>query len=112
MSWKVSGLFLCVSCVLLCAVILLWQQNGDLKERNNTLQRTLQINIEAAKKKAERDKDELERLSKELAVMEQFDPAWTDTPLPATIAKQLRRLIKDHNSTISAATRTENSLQK
>ena len=110
--WKVCGLFFCVSIVLLCAVVLLWQQNGDLKTQNCTLQRTLQTNIEAAKKKAERDRNELERLSEEIAVMEEFDPAWHESPLPATIAKQLRKLIKDHNSTIGALTRTEDSLQK
>ena len=108
--WKVSGLFFCVSIVLLYAVVLLWQQNGTLKTQNCMLQKTLETNIEATKKKAERDRNELERLSQEIAVMEEFDPAWHDSPLPATIAKQLRKLIKDHSCTIGALTRTEDSL--
>lgn len=110
MLWKACGLFFCVSCVLLFATVLLWQKNTVLKEQNCTLQRTLEVNIEAARKKAERDRNELERLSKEIAVMEEFDPAWHESPLPATIAKQLRKLIKDHSCTIGALTRTEDSL--
>lgn len=108
--WKVSGLFFCVSIVLLYAVVLLWQQNGTLKTQNCMLQKTLETNIEATKKKTERDRNELERLSRELAVMAEADPAWSDSPLPSVIAVQLRRLIKDHNSTIGALTRTEDSL--
>lgn len=110
MLWKACGLFFCVSIVLLSVVIVLWQKNGLLKEQNCSLIRTLEVNIEAAKKKAERDKEELEKLSKELSLMAEYDPSWSDTPLPSAIAKQLRRLIKDHKCTIGAATRAKNSL--
>ena len=112
MTWKVSALFFFISCVLLFAVVLLWQQTTILKSQNCTLQKALEVNIETAKKKAERDKKELERLSRELAVMAEADPAWSDSPLPSTIASQLHRVIKDHNSTLSALARTEDNLQK
>lgn len=108
--WKGCGLFFCVSIVLLSVVITLWQKNGMLKDQNCILKKELEVNIEATKKKAERDKEELLQLSRELSFMAEYDPAWSDTPLPGTIAKQLRRLIKDHKCTISAATRAENSL--
>jgi len=108
--WKVSGLLFCVSVALLFAVIILWQKNGTLKEQNCILQKNLEVQIETAKKKAERDKKELERLSRELSVMSEADPAWSNSPLPSSIALQLRRLIKEHNSTIGALRATENSL--
>lgn len=108
--WKVCGLFFCTSVVLLFAVVMLWQKNGLLQEQNCTLQKTLEVNIETAKKKAERDKKELERLSRELAVMAEADPAWSDSPLPSVIAMQLRRLIKEHNSTIGSFGDTRDSL--
>ncbi len=110
MIWKLCGLFFCISVVLLCVVLMLWQKNGQLKEQNCTLQKTLEVNIETAKKKAERNRKELERLSRELAVMAEADPAWSDSPLPTTIAMQLRRLIKEHNSTIGASRDTGDSL--
>lgn len=108
--WKACGLFFCVSIVLLYAVLMLWQKNGILREQNCTLQRTLEVNIETAKKKSERNRKELERLSRELAVMAEADPAWSNSPLPATIAMQLRRLIKEHNSAIGASRDTGDSL--
>ena len=110
MTWKVCGLFFCISVVLLFVVVTLWQKNGLLQEQNCTLQKTLEVNIETARRKSERDRKELERLSQELSVMSEADPAWSNSPLPGTIAKQLLRLIKEHNSTFGAFRDTEDFL--
>ena len=79
----------------------LYDKVGDLKEANKTLQKALETNIEATREKDKRNKDELERLHKQLITLSKIDDVCLSSPVTADLVVFLQQLQQDSNGTIS-----------
>ena len=105
--WKICFLLSFVLCACLFAVYLLMNQNRTLEEQNCHLQQILQDNVEAARKKAERDRNELEKLHRDLKETLILAPDWYNTALPSPIAEWLQKHYNNSRSTIGTVKGTD-----
>ena len=89
------GVILSVFCKVL------YDKVQDLKKVNQTLQRALESNLEAAKKKEERNEKELQKLQQELTELSKIDDACLDATVTDDLIKFLQQLQQDSNGTLS-----------
>lgn len=93
----------CASAVVVLCVIL-YHLNGQLErleEQNRILQRTLESNLEATKQKEERNRNELERLNKQLGELSQLNSECMLSPVDNATVKFLRNLQQSSAGTVS-----------
>lgn len=93
----------CASAVVVLCVIL-YHLNGQLErleEQNRILQRTLESNLEATKQKEERNRNELERLNKQLGELSRLNSECMLSPVDATTVKFLQQLQQSSADTVS-----------
>lgn len=81
-------------------------QNRTLEDQNYHLQQILQDNVEAARKKAERDRNELEKLRRDLQETFVLAPDWYNTALPGPVIEWLQKHYNSSISTIGTSTGT------
>lgn len=79
----------------------LYDKVQDLKETNKTLQRALESNLEAAKKKEERNAKELQQLQQQLTELSKIDDDCLDDSLTDDLVKFLQQLQQDSAGTLS-----------
>lgn len=79
----------------------LYDKVQDLQKTNKTLQKALESNIEATKKKEERNANELQRLQKQLTELSKVDDACLNAAVTDDLISFLQQLQQDSNGTIS-----------
>lgn len=93
----------CASAVVVLCVIL-YHLNGQLErleEQNRILQRTLESNLEATKQKEERNRNELERLNKQLGELSRLNSECMLSPVDDATVKFLQQLQQSSADTVS-----------
>lgn len=89
------GIVLSVFCKVL------YDQVGELKEANKTLQRALESNLEATKEKDKRNNNELQKLQKQIEELYKVNDACLTSPVNDDLVKFLQQLQQDSAGTIS-----------
>lgn len=79
----------------------LYDKVGDLKESNKNLQKALESNLEATREKEKRNKDELERLHKQLITLSEINDDCLSSPVTDDLVVFLQQLQQDSNGSIS-----------
>ena len=105
--WKICCLLSFALCACLFVVYLLMNQNRTLEDQNCLLHKVLQDNVEAARKKAERDRNELEKLRRDLQETLVLAPDWHNTALPGPVFEWLQKHYNSSISTIGTSTGTD-----
>ena len=73
----------------------------ESEEIRQTLQKSLEANIQAAKDKDKRSKDEIQRLQKQLTELHQIDDSCLDDNVNANLIKFMQQLQQNSADTIS-----------
>lgn len=89
------GIVLSVFCKVL------YDKVGELKETNKSLQKALESNLEAAKEKDRRNKNELERLQKQITDLNRLNDACLASPVTDDLVVFLQQLQQDSAGTVS-----------
>ena len=87
--------------VLLLLLKSLYADVKALKGQNELLQRSLEANLQAAKEKEVRNKNELERLQKKLTDLSRLNDACLSSPVADDLVVFLQQLQQDSAGTIS-----------
>lgn len=93
----------CASAVVVLCVIL-YHLNGQLErleEQNRILQKTLESNLEATKQKEERNRNELERLNKQLGELSRLNSECMLAPVDDSTVVFLQQLQQSSAGTVS-----------
>jgi len=93
-------------CVVIIAVLLFFLKSlhddvQTLTQQNSLLQKTIEANLQAAKQKEERNRNELERLQKQLTKLSKIDDACLANPVSDDLVVFLQQLQRDSDGTIS-----------
>ena len=89
------GIVLSVFCKVL------YDQVGELKEANKTLQRALETNLKATKEKDKRNNEELQQLQKQITGLNKISDSCLTSPVSGDLVKFLQQLQQDSAGTIS-----------
>jgi len=79
----------------------LYDKVGELKETNKSLQRALESNLEATKEKDRRNKNELERLQKQITDLNRLNDTYLSSPVSDSLVVFLQQLQQDSAGTVS-----------
>lgn len=93
----------CAITILFLLLLLksLYTDNRTLKKQNESLNRTLEANLQAAVEKEARNKNELERLQKKLTDLSKISDACLDVPVTDDLISFLQQLQQGSAGTIS-----------
>lgn len=93
----------CAITILFLLLLLrsLYTDLRTLKEQNESLQKTIEANLQAAVEKEKRNSDELERLQKKLTDLSRLNDACLGSPVTDDLVSFLQQLQQDSAGTIS-----------
>lgn len=89
---------------ILCLLLLiksLYKDMRTLKRQNESLQHTIEANLQAAVEKEKRNSDELERLQKKLTNLSRLNDSCLSSPIADDLVVFLQQLQQDSAGTIS-----------
>lgn len=101
MTQKLLIITIALGAVLSVFCKVLYDKVCTLEETNKTLQRALESNLEATKKKEERNLNELERLQKQLNKLHQLNDACLSNDVDDALVVFLQQLQQDSAGTVS-----------
>lgn len=93
----------CAVTILLLLLLLksLYSDIKALKEQNESLQKTLEANLQEAKQKEARNRNELEQLQKKLTDLSKLNDSCLASPVADDLVVFLQQLQKDSAGTLS-----------
>lgn len=93
----------CAVTILFLLLLLksLYSDVRTLKKQNESLNKTLEANLQAAKEKETRNKNELERLQKKLTDLSKISDTCLDVPVADDLVDFLQQLQQDSAGTVS-----------
>lgn len=98
-----KALIICIAVGVVLSVFckVLYDKVGELQRENKLLQKALETNLEAAKKKEERNAKELESLHKQINELNSINSECLNAPVDDSLAEFLQKLSETSNGTLS-----------